>query len=512
MNLKRDSFTTSPWQKTAEANKISKPATNASYDVIIIGAGITGLTTALKLQQAGKQCLLVDAGNLGFGTTGGTTAHINTFFDSTYPEIESAFNSEAAKLVADAGKLALETIEQYVKDYQIDCDLETKVGYLFSEDEKQSQQLGEIQASAKNAGVDVEQSVTNGVPISFQHSLKFEGQAQFHPLKYISALAKKFVELGGTFIEHTFITDVKQEDDRCVAISEQGIFNAEHLVYATHLPPGINKFSFRCSPYRSYALGITLSDESQYPNCLSYDMQEPYHYFRTHVVDGQKILILGGEDHKTGHGDPAESFTALEDYAKQYFQIKDIPYQWSSQYYVPVDGLPYIGRMNNAEDNIYVATGFNGNGMTWGTISGLLISGLILEKENQFAALFDPCRMKPIAGFTEFVKENADVAYHFVADRFTAEDLDSLAELQKDEGKVVDYNGEQIALYKDKEGVITALSPVCTHAKCIVNFNSMEKSWDCPCHGGRFDLDGKVLCGPPRENLKPIALSKAEAK
>jgi Rieske Fe-S protein len=162
--------------------------------------------------------------------------------------------------------------------------------------------------------------------------------------------------------------------------------------------------------------------------------------------------------------------------------------------------------MNQPEDRVFVATGYNGNGMTWGTIAGHIVCDLILNKENPFAELFDPCRMKPVAGFSEFIKENADVAYHFVVDRFKADDLDSFKEIAREEGKVVDFDGKQLAIYKDKEGIITALNPVCTHAGCIVNFNDKEKSWDCPCHGGRFDLEGKVLCGPPRENLQHIPI------
>lgn len=180
--------------------------------------------------------------------------------------------------------------------------------------------------------------------------------------------------------------------------------------------------------------------------------------------------------------------------------------------YVPTDGLPYIGRINKADDHIFVATGYNGNGMTWGSIAGHVISDLILTQVNQFADLFDPCRVKSIAGFTELVKENTDVAYHFVVDRFKADDLETFKEMGIDEGKVVDYEGQRLAVYKDKNGIITALSPVCTHAGCIVLFNSEEKSWDCPCHGGRFDLDGKVLCGPPQKNLRQMVIGKIQYK
>ncbi len=508
MENDRDSSTLSLWQKALDNTPVQTAnASDTIYDVIIIGAGITGITTALLLQQQGKNCIILEGHNVGYGTTGGTTAHINTFFDSTYPEIESDFSGEAAVLVANAGKQALQKISSLVATHQIDCDLETKIGYLFSQDDKQTKQLEEILESSKKAGVEVKESQQNGVPVEFQKSIEFASQAQFHPIKYISALAAEFIRLGGIISKNTFIKEVKTESHIHFASTDDKEFKAHHLVWATHVPPGVNQFSFRCAPYRSYVLGIKLKDGSEYPKGLSYDMQEPYHYFRSHQVEGDEILILGGADHKTGHGNPEEAFSELEEYAHKYFNIESIAYRWSSQYYVPVDGLPYIGPMNSVEENIYVATGFNGNGMTWGTIAGQVISDTILGAENPYSELLKPSRMKPVAGFTEFIKENADVAYHFITDRFKSEDIDSLSELKRGEGKVIDYKGEKMAVYKDEKGLVTALHPTCTHAGCTVIFNAAEKSWDCPCHGGRFDLDGKVITGPPRKDLPAVVLS-----
>ncbi|RZJ20135.1 MAG: FAD-dependent oxidoreductase [Acinetobacter sp.] len=505
----RDSKTNSAWQNFERNLKVisSEIDIDRVFDVLIIGAGITGITTALLLQKAGKNCLLVDGNNLAFGTTSGTTAHLNTFFDATYPEIDSGFGEDASKVVAKAGAEALQTIKDLISEYKIECDFEEKDGYLFSQNEKETKNLAKILESSQNAGVEAEEVAENGVPVEFEHSLLFKNQAQFHPLKYVLKLAEEFQKLGGVILENTFIKETIYEEPIHTAKADNGLFKAKNIVYATHLPPGINLFSFRCAPYRSYVLGIRLSD-GNYPACVAYDMKEPYHYFRTHKIEGEKILILGGEDHKTGHADPETALKNLEDYARQYYNVKSIPYKWSAQYYTPVDGLPYIGLMPAGDEKIYLATGFNGNGMQFGTLSAKIISDLILGKENEYADLFRPSRMKPIAGFTEFIKENADVAYHFVADRLSTEDLEYLSRLKPDEGKVVDFKDEKLAIYKSKAGKVTALSPVCTHAGCIVSFNAVEKSWDCPCHGGRFDIDGKVLSGPPRENLKQVDLEK----
>jgi glycine/D-amino acid oxidase-like deaminating enzyme/nitrite reductase/ring-hydroxylating ferredoxin subunit len=499
-SIKRDGANSSLWQLEAPT-LATQPAKTYLYDVIIIGGGITGLTTAIDLQRAGKSCLLVEAHNLGFGTTGGTSAHLNTFLDATYPEVDSDFGKDVSKLLASTSARMITKIKNNIDEFGIAADFEYRDGYLFSQSEKETKQLEEIYIASKEAGVDVSKADTNGLPIEFEASYKFGGQAQFHPIKYIYGLAKAFLERGGIIKENTMITNAVVQDDVHHVKFDTGEFTARNIVWATHVPPGINILSLRNAPYRSYVLGIRLKDEA-YPDCLSYDMQEPYHYFRSHVIEGKQYLVLGGADHKTGHDDPGVAFADLEQYAKENFKVASIDYRWSSQYFVPVDGLPYIGHMPGAAKGIYVSTGFNGNGMIFGSLTGEILTNLITGREDRLADILSPSRLKPVSGFTEFIKENADVAYRFVADRFGADLIKSLSELPAGEGKVVKYEDEKLAIYKDEQGRITALSPVCTHAGCIVNWNGTEKSWDCPCHGGRFAVDGTVLTGPPREALK----------
>jgi len=505
--IPRDTSSVSPWQLvSANAQTADHTANDTIYDTLVIGAGITGLTTALLLQNAGHKCLIAEAHAPGFGTTGGTSAHLNTFFDATYPEIEKDFGEKASKLVAASGKEAFRQITDLIEKYRIDCDFDYKDAFLFSENEKETKELTAILEASRKAGITVVEERENGVPIPFQLSLLFKDQGQFHPLKYLQGLIKEFIKAGGEIQPDTFIRETSFENDIHLAKTDRQTIRAKNLVYATHIPPGINLLHFRCAPYRSYVLGIKLKDEN-YPDKLVYDMQEPYHYFRSHVIDGQPYLILGGADHKTGHEDPALAFEDLEAYARKYYAVSSVDFKWSSQYYVPADGLPYIGLLPGGDDRMYVATGFNGNGMIFGTLSGKIISDLILGVENQYAELFKPSRIKPMAGFSEFVKENADVAYHFVADRLSAEAMDSFKQLKTGTGEVIYHDDQKLAVYKDEEGEITALIPVCTHAGCIVNFNAAEKSWDCPCHGGRFNLQGKVLTGPPRKDLEQINIS-----
>jgi glycine/D-amino acid oxidase-like deaminating enzyme/nitrite reductase/ring-hydroxylating ferredoxin subunit len=473
------------------------------YDALIIGGGITGLTAALLLQNAGNKCLLAEAETIGFGTTGGTTAHINTFADTTYPEAESAFGEEGAQLFADAINEGFSLIKTNIQNLKIDCDYETKPGYLYAENEDEVKQLDDIYAGAVKVGVPVNYTEEVPTPVNYIKALIFENQAQFHPLKYLQGLQRAYLAAGGVILENTRITNVRTEDGIHIAESATISIRAKAVSYATHMPPNLNLFNFECAPYRSYAMAVKIKS-GKYPDALIYDLQEPYHYVRSHIINGEELLIVGGLDHKTGHEDPEKAFANLEKYIREYYNVSSVRYKWSSQYYIPVDGLPYIGEMPLAADGIYCATGYNGNGMMLGSIAGKILSDLIRKRPNKYQELFSPSRIKPIDGFREFVKENADVAYHFVVDRVNIHETDSLKRLPPGTGKVVEVDGEKIAAYRDQAGVIHALSPVCTHAKCIVSWNSEETSWDCPCHGARYDIEGKVLTGPATKDLQHI--------
>ncbi|MBK0379253.1 FAD-dependent oxidoreductase [Mucilaginibacter sp. SD-g] len=491
----RDGALESPWQNTLEVS-ISNRQNAGVYDCLVVGGGITGLTAALLLQQAGKQVFLVEAHRIGFGTTGGTSAHINTFADTTYAEAESAFGLEGAQLFADAIREGYDLIA----GWQQDCDFEVKPGYLYAETEKEVKQLDKIYEAAVKVGVNVAYTDQVPTPVPFKKALVWPDQAQFHPLKYLSVLQKAFLAAGGSIRENTLITGIESKG----GLHTAGDIKARAVIYATHTPPNINLFNFECAPYRSYVIAVKLKG-GKYPDALIYDSQEPYHYVRTHVIEGEQLLLVGGLDHKTGHDDPEKAFKALEKYVREYYSVSSVKYKWSSQYYVPVDGLPYIGQMPMSAEGIYCATGYNGNGMMLGSVAGKILSDLVLGKANKYEKLFSPARVKPLDSFSEFVKENADVAYHFVADRFGIYETDSLKRLSPGTGKLVEVDGKKIAAYRDESGEIYALSPVCTHAGCIVNWNSEERSWDCPCHGARYDVAGKVLTGPATKDLTAIS-------
>lgn len=512
--MERDGANNSLWQTSvaAQPKAGTRASTTQIFDTLIVGAGITGLTTALLLQQKGHQCIVADAHSPGYGTTGGTSAHINTFADTTFAEVESDFGQEEARQFATAIAESVALIHSMVEKHDIDCDFEWKQGYVYAETDKETQQLDDLYQSALRAGVAAEPAPDAPAPLPFRKAVVFDKQAQFHPLKYIQGLQKAFTDLGGVVVENTLIDHVDSNDEYHTAYAGERAIKARAVVYATHIPPGgINVLHFRNAPYRSYVIAATLKEDA-YPDALIYDMQDPYHYFRTHTIDGQKYLVAGGHDHKTAHGDPAQSFADLIDYTRKCYPVDEIATQWSAQYYVPADGLPYIGQLPGTSGGIYVATGFNGNGMILGTVSAIVLSDLISEGSSPYEQLFDPGRVKPVAGFTEFVKENADVVGRFVGDRFGIEEIGSLGEIAAGSGKIVEYEGQKVGIYKKETGQVTVIDPVCTHAGCIVQWNDSEKSWDCPCHGARFNCDGEVLTGPARKPLERVKLDTAAAQ
>jgi len=509
INIPRDGQLESSWQINLPEPGENKAEqhTGDTYDCLIVGGGITGLSTALLLQRAGNKTIIAEANTIGFGTTGGTSAHINTIADTNYKEAESAFGKEGAQLFADAIQEGFALIKSNIDQYKIDCDYEPKTGYIYAETDEEVTILDDIYDGAVKVGVPVKYIEEVPVPIKYIKALQFDGQAQFHPLKYLKGLQAAYIAAGGIIVENTLVQTLKHEDGIHIAEAATQSIRAKKVIYATHMPPNINVLNFEAAPYRSYVLAVKLKS-GKYPDALIYDTQEPYHYIRTHVINGQELLLVGGADHKTGHDDPEKAFADLEKYVRKYYNVSSVKYRWSSQYYIPADGLPYIGQMPLTADGVYCATGYNGNGMMLGSIAGKILCDMVRRRPNRYEELFSPSRIKPIDSFKEFVKENADVVYHFVADRLSIHEIDYIKRLQPGTGKVVEFDGKKIAAYRDEQGNIHALNPVCTHAGCIVAWNGEEKTWDCPCHGARYTIEGDILTGPATRGLSSINIEK----
>ncbi len=505
--MKRDGQRISLWQDMPEHISKHMPA---HADVVVVGGGITGISTALRLQREGKKCVVLEAQNIGFGTTGGTTSHLNTFLDTPYYTIKDNFGEENAELVYTLTKKALNLIEKNIIGYEIDCGFEWKNAFVFAHNKKQSNELEKIVTSSRQVGLDI--AFVNEIPVAlpFETAAKVEGQAQMHPVKYLYGIAEAFERMGGRIIQNCRVTEVLSEQAETIVHTSKGKIKTEHVVYATHTPPGVNVLHFEVAPYRSYVLAVTLVDDA-YPDGLVYDLDEPYHYYRTQEVDGKRYLIFGGEDHKTGHEENTEfCFTKLESYLRTYYNIDEIVFKWSSQYFEPADGLPYIGHLPGNPPNVWVATGFGGNGMIYGTLASCILSDLICKGDSPYAKLFSPSRFKPVSAFSALVKEGADAVAMLIGKKFAFEKIEGAATLACDEAKLVKYEGHSIALYKNETGKLFAVNPACPHINCNVGWNGAEKTWDCPCHGSRFCYTGELMTAPARKDLEKIELFEGE--
>lgn len=504
--MERDGAGRSLWQDTTEAfNAKAVQRGNTIFDVAIIGAGITGVSLALRLQLSGLSCILVEAHHAGFGTTGGTTAHINTFLDQPYTSIRKDFSHGSAASVARAVQDAVNLVRDNVRTYGIPCDWQEQDGYIHARTEEQENELANIVQYCRELGILAEHTNTTGLNMqAFRAAARFPGQSAFHPLKYVNAMLGEFQRKEGVLLQHCRM-DKAEHNGISTVFTERGEIRARKLVYATHIPPGVNVLHTLNAPYRSYVIAATLDHRGEIPSGLNYDMEEPYHYYRSYMDGGEPLLIVGGEDHKTGHQEDGHApFLALEAHARERFPLRELRYAWSSQYYQPADGLAYIGLMPGHDEDVFVATGFGGSGMVYGSMAALILHDMITTGQSPYSEVFSPARVKPLASAAEFLKENADVAKDLVKGALSRDDLETLAGLAPGEGRMVAYEDRKMGLYKDEAGNIHAVDPVCPHMKCHVNWNDLEKTWDCPCHGSRFAVNGEVLTGPATKGLEVI--------
>lgn len=510
--LPAESSTQSLWKHTIEQGQLEQgkgvegatlfPPLQSSLtvDVAIVGAGITGLTTGLLLQQAGYSVAIVDAHPIGYGVTGFNSGHLTSvLLDTHYSNLISNFGSDAITQISAALQESILRIEQLILDHRIDCEFKRISGYLYAE---RAEQVADFQREIdlmNQGGVHFSRTSHVPLPFSIEEAIRVPDQARIHPLKYVQGLSCAFVAQGGKIFENSRIQEVSSGGSvstHCLK-SEAGELFANDVVIATHTPIGFRpSLQTRLEALRSYIIGIRTTDPIE--DALFWDRDEPYHYIREAMDEKGRLLIIGGEDHRTGEKRDTEScFQQLEEYARRRFHVQSIDYHWSAQLYNPADGLPYIGKIAGT----YVATGYSGEGLTFGTLAAQIITDQIQGISNTCGDILNPMRAKPIASASQFLADNINTISHFVKDRLNKPEVESDQDIAPGEGRLCEVNGQKVAVYHSPDGVKHFLSPVCTHLRCIVSWNDAEKSWDCPCHGGRYDATGKVLNGPPVEDL-----------
>jgi glycine/D-amino acid oxidase-like deaminating enzyme/nitrite reductase/ring-hydroxylating ferredoxin subunit len=488
------------WSKTPKGPSMPALDKNINADVCIVGAGIAGMTTAYLLAREGKSVVVLDKSQIGSGETAHTTAHLSNVIDGGYREIEVLHGAKGAQLVAQSHTAAIAQIESIVAEESIDCDFERLDGYLcFSERDSHKQFQEEWQAS-KRAGLQVKKLKQSPFDLKFGPCLRFPRQAQFHPLKYLAGLARAIKRLDGRLFGGTEAKEIKGGKTVRISTRRRAIVSAGAVVVATNTP--INdrgKIYAKQEAYRTYVIGAPVPTGST-PKALYWDTEDPFHYvrFQRTRANGktQDLLIIGGEDHKTGQAEGVEGrFTRLATWGRQHFPgIKEIAFRWSGQVMESMDYIAFIGRNPNDDSNVYIVTGDSGAGLTHGTIAGILLRDLIVGRDNPWAAIYDPARKTPPAAGT-FVRENPKVPEEY-AHWLTPGEVGTVGEIEPGMGAVIRRGSSKIAVSRDDNGNLHVRSAVCSHLGCIVSWNSTEHTWDCPCHGSRFTPDGRLLNGP----------------
>ena len=479
-------------------------------DVAVVGAGITGATAAYLLAEGGRSVVLLESSRVGYGATGYTTAKLTVGHNLVYRRLVDAYGVETARGYARSNAEALERVAALVAEHGLECDFERAPNYVYTEREESVADLQRELEAARAAGVDAELTTGTDLPYPVAGALRVDGQAQFHPWRYVAGLVRLVAERGGQVFELTRATGVRS-GDACVVETARGRVRAGHVVVATQLPfldRGL--FFARAHPAKSYAVAAPVPEEAA-PRGMYITSDSPTRSVRSAPAgDGRRVLIVGGEGHKPGaEPDTDERYARLERFLAERFGGARAEYRWSTHDYTPVDDLPYIGRLRRGDERILVATGYAKWGMTKGTLAASILADAILGRENEYAALYDSTRVHLRESAASFVRENAEVGLRFVGERLRpGPGRDAVERLAPGEGTIVRAGAARYAVHRDDAGELHVLSARCTHLGCIVGWNPADRAWECPCHGSRFAADGTLVQGPatadlPRRSLEP---------
>lgn len=514
------------WTVSAPATMSHGPLRdNIKTDVVVVGGGIAGITTAYCLVQKGMKVVLVEDGFIGSGETGRTTGHLASALDDRYSKIERLHGAEGARLAADSHLAAIDFVEGVCTREKIRCEFERLNGYLFLHSNDHRESMSKEMEAAQRAGVEVIWlDVVPGIPAEQGPCLMFPRQAQFHVMKYLTGLCNAACKKGlSCFIE----THAKEIDHHGIVTGEGYRVQADHVVVATNSPVNdLVAIHTKQSAHRTYVIGMNVP-KGTVQKGLWWDTGDPsrkfealpYHYVRLQEYNGHHdLLLVGGEDHitgKPGEVPEAERYRNLEEWTRKRFPVVELDYAWSGQVLEPMDAMAFIGRNPWDHDNVYIATGDSGNGLTHGTIAGMLLSDLITETPNPWERLYDPRRFKLAAAAPTFIKDNLSVLKEYLSEALGGGEVHHVADVKRGEGRIIEIKGEKFGIYRDILDDLHAVAAACTHLNCVVRWNGDELTWDCPCHGSRFTVTGKVINGPSNRDLpyyrREIDLSQAAA-
>lgn len=504
--MTNDSFPRFPepyWRDSTSLPTFPKLAENIRTEVAIIGAGITGITTAYLLSKKGMKVVLIDSGNILNGTTGHTTAKITAQHDLIYDELIHHFGADQARLYYEANEKALQFIKETIQTNNIDCDFTEEDAYLYTTCNDGLHKLTKEYEAYKKLNIPCDYVDSIPIPISVQAALVMKNQAQFHPLHYLKNLVDQFVEAGGTIYEQTTAIDIEKGSYPQVITKDGHRITCGYVVSSSHFPFYDPSFFFtRMYAERSYVLAIKAKKD--YPGGMYLSIDNPTRSLRYTTMNGEKLILVGGENHKTGQGiNTMLHYEALYSFAEETFGIHEISYRWSTQDLTTLDKVPYIGHINENNPNIFVATGYRKWGMTTSTAAAQILTAAITKTKSPYKDLFAPSRFHSDPDIKTFVSQNLDVAKHLIEGKLEFV-LRKPEDLENGEGSVVRVNGKRAGAYKDDEGKLHIVDTTCTHLGCEVEWNSGDCTWDCPCHGSRFSIEGDVIEGPAEKPLKRV--------
>ena len=491
------------WLEQADM-EFPRLSADVDVDVAVIGAGITGVTAAHLLKQAGRSVALLETNRVGFGATGYTTAKLTAGHNLIYAQLIDSFGEEAARLYARSNEEAIELVADTVRRYAIECDFERASNFVYSESEAAAADIRQEVDAARAAGLAAELTIETELPYSVSAAIRLDEQAQLHPWKYLSALARLVDGDGSHVFELTRATSVRRGAE-CLVETPAGRVRAGHVVVATQLP-FLNRglFFAKAHPQKSYVIAAA-TEATRAAEGMYISVDQPSRSVRsTPGEEGRRLLLVGGEGHKPGD-DPetGERYERLERFLAERFGIAEAEYRWSTHDFVPVDKLPYIGELQRGEERVLVATGYAKWGMTKGTLAASILADSILGRENEYARLYDASRLDARRSGLTFAKENAKVAGFFFRDRVRRRDgRGEIERLAPGQGTIARIGGRQYAVSRDAAGELHALSARCTHLGCIVGWNGADRAWECPCHGSRFAADGTLVQGPATADLR----------
>jgi glycine/D-amino acid oxidase-like deaminating enzyme/nitrite reductase/ring-hydroxylating ferredoxin subunit len=484
------------------------------FDVAIIGGGIAGICTAYHLRESGLKVALFEAQNLAGGVTGNTTGKLTSQHDIHYRQLINIFGEAKAQQYADANQWAIQFAREAVQRHGIECDFVDEPAFIWTDSEDERKTFEEEAEACRKLGLPASVVEVADLPFRPALYLKYENQARFHPRNFLLKLAEIAEEGGIEFFENSRVIDLQEEEGLCRLTLEDRIVaapgmdttpaqtevTAGYAVVATHYPIHDSGFFIaKLAPYMAYAIAVEI--EGSLPQGMYISHDEPERSIRIQPFEGKELLIIGGENHKVGQEPETGScYTRVEGWARMHFDVKKVWFRWSTQDNYTPDGVPYIGMSPNRK-RIFIATGFKGWGMSHGMVSGKIIADQLMGRENPWTEIFSPGRME-WAAVPEMVKENLNVAKHLIGDKLKPVPKEAFDELQRGTAGVFQVGSERLGAYRDDQGGLHIVTTTCTHMGCQVGWNPAEKTWDCPCHGSRFLMNGAVLQGPATKDLE----------